>query len=104
MSRIFKYQTYVRILLNTGVELDSTVLDTRIYYKKPVSGTLDYVDAEIYDDQKLKYDIEADSSGNDDFFDEEGKWRFWTWVEFADGRTARGETVLEYIYNNEDAC
>ena len=104
MSRIYKYQTYVRIRLNTGVDLDSTVLDTRIYYKKPETGTLDYVDAEIYDDRQLKYDVEVDSAGNDGFFDEIGKWRFWTWVEFADGRTARGDTYLEHIYDNEDRC
>jgi hypothetical protein len=104
MGRIYTFQTYVRILLTAGLDITGA-LTTLIYYKKP-SGTIDSVTATVSNPVTgtIFYDVETDSSGNADFLDETGTWKFWTWVEFADGRTARGETVTKEIYDHEDVC
>lgn len=104
MGRIYTYQTYLRILLTAGVDV-SSALATYIYYKKP-SGTIGSVIATVQSPLTgvMFYDVKADSSGNADFLDEVGTWKFWTYVEFDDGRTARGETVTKQIYDYEDVC
>lgn len=105
MSRIYAYQTYLRIILTTGVNI-AGALDLKIYYKKPVTGTIDSVDAEVLDEAqgKIYYDVEPDSEGNSDFLDEVGKWKFWAYVVFSDGREARGDTITRMVYDKEDAC
>lgn len=104
MSRIFTYQTYLRIILTANVNV-TDALSLQIYYKKP-SGVVGSVQATALTPLTgvIYYDLEPDSSGNDDFLDEVGTWSFWAYVEFVDGRTARGETVKRTIYDNADAC
>jgi len=104
MSRVYKFQTYLRIELTTGVAI-SNPEDVLIFYKKP-SGTIGSVAAQIGDPTTgvIYYDVEPDSSGNEDFLDEVGEWKFWAWVQFSDGRTARGETVTQEIFDNQDEC
>jgi hypothetical protein len=104
MGRIYTYQTYLRILLTAGVDV-TDALETYIYYKKP-SGTIGVLPATVQSPLTgiMFYDVEPDSSGNADFLDEVGSWKFWTYVEFADGRSARGETVTKEIYDYEDVC
>lgn len=104
MSRIYTYQTYLRIILTVQVDINSAI-STRIYYKKP-GGTIDFVEATVQNPNTgvIYYDLEPDSAGNDDFLDEVGNWKFWAWVEFSDGRTARGETVTRQVYDKDDVC
>lgn len=105
MSRIYTYQTYLRIILTTGVNITNALL-VQIYYKKPVSGTIGSVNAQVQDPVTgiIYYDVEPDSDGNSDFLDEVGKWKFWAYIEFSDGRTARGDTVTKVIYDYQDIC
>jgi hypothetical protein len=102
MSKIFKNQTYLRIKLTTGVDITGA-LDLRIYYRKPVSKEIGYVTAASLDNAEgiLFYDILPGDSGGSDFLDEVGKWKFWAYVEFSDSRVARGETVLQEIYEGD---
>lgn len=104
MGRVFVEQTYLRIQLTAGVNV-ADALTTEIYYKKP-GGTIGSVPATVSNPiiGVMYYDLVPDSSGGTDFLDEVGEWKFWTWVEFADGRTARGETYTEEIYDDEDNC
>jgi len=106
MSRIFINQTYLRIILCVGVNI-SGALSTRIYYKKPVSGTIGYVDASTGDPPEegiLYYDLLPVDSTHPPLLNEVGRWQFWAYVQFADGREARGSTVSRMINDNEDKC
>jgi len=105
MGRVFAEQTHLRIQLTAGVNV-AGALSTQIFYKKPVSGTIDSVEATVSNQATgvMFYDLVADSSGGTDFLDEVGKWKFWTYVEFSDGRTARGETYTKEVYDKDDEC
>ena len=104
MGRVFAEQTHLRIQLTAGVNV-AGALSTQIFYKKP-SGTIGSVVASVSDENTgiLYYDLVADSSGGTDFLDEVGTWKFWTFVEFSDGRTARGETYTKQVYDKDDEC
>lgn len=104
MGRVFTEQTYLRIILTAGVNV-AGALTTSIIYKKP-SGTLGILAATVQDQATgvMYHDIPTDSSGGINLLDEVGKWKFWTFVEFSDGRTARGETYTKEIYDDEDEC
>jgi len=103
MSKIFKNQTYLRIKLTTSVDITGA-LDLRIYYRKPISKEIGYVTAASLDNAEgiLFFDIlPGDSDLASEFLDEVGKWKFWAYVEFSDGRVARGETVVQEIYEGD---
>ncbi len=97
MSRIFKDQSYLRIVLTTNVSLTGA-LEVKIYYRTP-SGTVGSVTAEVSDETNgvIFYNMPTTS-----LLTETGLWRFWSYVKFSDSRIARGETVTERIYNEED--
>ena len=94
---IFKNQTYLRIQLSTGVDITGA-LQIKIYYRKP-DDTIDSVDAIVLTANPgvIYYDMPVDAS----FLDQTGNWRFWSFIEFGDGREARGETISARIYDNE---
>jgi hypothetical protein len=101
MSKIFKYQTYVRIQLEAGVSV-AGALATEIKYLKP-GGDTGSLPATVYNTALgiLYYDVPGDSSEVEFELDEAGRWSFWTWVTFADGRTARGDTYNIQIYDED---
>lgn len=104
MGRVFTEQTYLRIILTAGVNV-AGALTTSIIYKTP-SGVLGTLDATVQDQATgiMYHDVPVDSSGGTDLLTEVGKWKFWTYVEFSDGRTARGETYTKQIYDKDDNC
>lgn len=85
---IYKDQTNLRIRLTMGVDItDASVL--RIKYTKP-DGTESHWAATSESDATgiIYYDIQTgDISAS-------GRWRFWAWVTFSDGRSAPGEVVV----------
>lgn len=97
MSKIYKDQSSLRITLKTGVDITgANALVVRA--KKPSSTTTVPV---IVDLPALS---ENDSTGQiyhdfiDGELDESGKWTFWAYVTFADGRSAPGEPVTVTVY------
>ena len=79
--------------LNTDVVLTGAST-LQIKYKKPdEAGTVGFWGATIdTDPEKLFYefiDVELDISG---------KWLFWAYVVFSDGRNAPGEPVAIIVY------
>jgi hypothetical protein len=98
MSKVFVDQTYLRISLDTNVDLTG-YLELRIYYRKP-DGTVDYLPAACDTPANgiIYYDLDSDST----LLDARGAWKFWSWAKFDDGRTARGETVGITIWSEDE--
>jgi len=93
MGKIFKGQSALRITLKTFTDLEDVSLAV-IKYCKPDGKTGEFP-AAIGDTAKgvIFYEvIEGD-------IDISGWWSFWAFVTFADGRTAAGEAVKVYIWN-----
>ena len=86
MGKVYKNQTKVRIWVDTEQD-HSDALVKKIKYQKPISKTIDYVNAQ-WDatKQMLYYDILKST-----FLSEKGTWKFWSWVTFSDKRSAPGE-------------
>jgi hypothetical protein len=99
MSKIFVDQTSLRIILTTGVVIPSEAITKEIRYRKP-DGTTGSLTATVQDPVNgiLYYDLTLNST----LLDQEGEWSFWSYVVFSDGRKARGETVVETIWNAEE--
>jgi hypothetical protein len=98
MSKIFVDQTYLRIILTTNVNITGAQ-ETLIYYRKP-NGTIGTLPAYVDDleDGVIYHDLDSDST----LLDTRGAWKFWAYVKFADGRTARGETVGVTIWDEDE--
>lgn len=98
MGNVYINQTYLRIELTADVSVNDALV-TKIYFRRP-SGTEDSVDATTIDAEHgvLVYDLNKDEE--DLRLDESGWWTFWTYVEFADGRIARGEPLRVRIFSN----
>lgn len=92
MSRLYNGQTSLRIQLTTGVDITGATV-TRIKYEKP-SDTTGYWDATVSDNTTgvIYYDVTAGD------IDETGNWKFWAYITFSDGRSAPGESIIEYFY------
>ena len=103
MGKIFRYQTYLKIRLTAGVDVTGAEL-TQIWYVKP-DGTSGKLNATVEDAEEgiLYYDVAPteESSGDDTntLINQVGNWKFWAYVEFIDGRVARGETYKVKIYD-----
>ena len=98
MSKIFVDQTFLRISLDTNVDC-SDAQELRIYYRKP-NGTTGFLPAELLSltVDTICVDLDSDST----LLDTRGAWKFWSWAKFADGRTARGETVGITIWSEDE--
>jgi len=92
MGKIFKGQTALRIAIKTFTDLEDAILAV-IKFRKP-NGTMGEFVAAVGDTAKgiiFHECIEGD-------LDVSGWWAFWAQITFADGRTAAGETVKVYIW------
>jgi len=98
MGKIFINQTYLKIRLTADVNINGAT-ETKIYYRKP-DGTVSSVDANVESAAEgiIYYDVAPAST----LLDQTGVWYFWAYVEFSDGRMARGETVRQQIYDDEE--
>lgn len=93
MLRIYKGQSALRISLETAVNLER-INGAYIKYKKPDKSTGSWT-AGVSDALRgviFRECIEGDIPVS-------GWWTFWAFVEFDDGRTAAGEPVKIYIWN-----
>lgn len=89
MNVIYKGQSALRIKLTTGVDITGSLV-RKIYYKKP-DNTVGNVDAQI--DSSTAGIIYYDLPANSQLIDQAGTYQFWAYITFADGRSARGQTV-----------
>lgn len=92
MSKIYVNQSWLQIILDTGVDI-SAASEFRIYYQKP-DKSVAYVAAGLEGTQQVKYTMTTTS-----IFDASGYWKLWAWVKFADDREADGEPVKFMVYN-----
>ena len=81
----------------SGDTLDlSDYSELRIYYKKPVSESVDYWDASLSGTHQLTYSAThtTDSDGIHTFdIDEAGIWKLYAYVIFNPGAIYKGDTV-----------
>ena len=92
MGKIFKGQSALRITLKTFTDLED-VLSAVVKYRKPDGKTGEFA-AAVGDTAKgviFHECIEGE-------LDVSGWWSFWAFVTFADGRTAAGEAVKVFIW------
>jgi hypothetical protein len=92
MGRIFRGQSALRITIRTFSNLEG-IEKAEIKYRKPnkVEGLFD---AGVSDAEKgvvFHECIEGD-------IDVSGWWVFWAFITFADGRTAAGQAVKAYVW------
>ena len=92
MGRIFKGQTSLRLVLKTFADL-SGARSAAVRYAKP-GGEVGELSAgvPVPEDGLLCHDFEEGE------LDEAGWWRFWSFVVFADGRSAAGEAARVHVW------
>jgi hypothetical protein len=93
MSRIFKGQSALRIVVKTFTDLEG-IISAVIKYRKP-DGSAGEFGAGVGDTGKgviFHECIEGE-------LDMTGWWVFWAFITFADGRTAPGEAAKVFIWN-----
>jgi hypothetical protein len=93
MNKIFKGQTALRITLKTLTDLED-VISSVIRYRKPNGKTGEFSAAvgDAANGVIFHEVIEGE-------IDVSGWWVFWAFVTFADGRTAAGQAVKVYVWN-----
>ncbi len=92
-NKIYKNATELRIRCECGDIVNAQ--NARIHYRKP-SGELGNFSGTVEDTTPtghVYFDVSATSQLNED-----GEWRFWPKVGFADG-SAPGEAIRVKIYN-----
>jgi hypothetical protein len=93
MGRIFKGQSALRIILKTFTDLEDSV-SAVVKYRKP-DGSVGEFNAGVSDTAKgviFHECIEGE-------IDMAGWWSFWTFITFADGRTAAGEAAKVFVWH-----
>lgn len=95
MKRVFVGQTAIRIELQMQVDITGC-LEKKIKYKKPKDDTVYEWEATISNNTAghIYYEVLLDTE-----LDVAGKWRFWGFITFADGRSANSDPQAYEIYN-----
>jgi len=99
MRKIFKNQSSLEIRLKTGIDLSNAAV-IKIRYIKPSGITGEFI-ASIRGDPSLG--IVEYSIIDQNEIDESGKWVFWSFITFTDGRSAPGNAECITIYE-EGSC
>ncbi|MFP3041637.1 hypothetical protein LQZ19_07405 [Treponema primitia] len=92
MNRIYRGQSALRITVKTFTDLEG-IEEAIIKYRKPDGSTGSFA-AGIGDAAKgviFHECIEGE-------IDKAGWWVFWAFITFGDGRTAAGETVRVFVW------
>lgn len=93
MSNIFVSQYALRIQLTVNQDI-AGALTKKIFYRRP-DGTEGSWTALVSDAATgvIYYDLTADTE-----LPIPGDWRFWSYIEFSDGRKATGDAVEQRVY------
>ena len=96
MGKIFRGQSALRITVKTFTDLEAAA-STAIKYRKPNGKTGEFIAAigDMASGVIFHEIIEGELNVS-------GWWAFWAFVTFVDGRTAAGETVKVYIW--QEGC
>ena len=90
MGKIYKNQTALRIILDTGITL-ANVQNALIKYRKPDKSTGQFPGQT--DQKTIYYDIQSVTD-----LDQDGPWIFWAHVTFNNGTVVPGEPATEKVY------
>jgi hypothetical protein len=92
MSRIFKGQSALRIILKTLTDLEG-IISAVIKYRKPdgVTGSFAAGVGDMAKGVIFHECIEGE-------LDMAGWWVFWAFITFGDGRTAAGEATKVFVW------
>lgn len=93
MKKIYKNQSKLRIILNTGCDLSGwNTLEIR--FRKP-DGETGFFNADILDEKKgiIFHDVQ-----NRNELDQKGEWKIWSYVLFDDDRNAFGVPQKMCVY------
>jgi hypothetical protein len=93
MGRIFKGQSALTIRLTVGQDITGAT-SLKIKYKKPSGLEGEWTAVEVDATEGTIGYTMADG----DQLNEVGKWIFWAYVTFSDGKAAPGEPVEKWIY------
>ncbi len=96
MDKLYKNQSKLRITLRFNQDVSSSTL-RKIKYIKP-DGTAGEWNASLSGTTDIYYDLSVVNVDKSQL-DQAGKWVFWGFVTFADGRSAPSESVEEFVYN-----
>jgi hypothetical protein len=91
MGKIYKDQTYLSIIIDTGVDIQTATVK-KIKYIDP-SGTPGEVVGTLNGTTKIKYDFTTTNT-----LKTAGSWIFWSFVVFSDGRSASGTPIEIIVY------
>jgi len=92
MGKIFKWQSALRIVVKTFINLEG-IESAIIKYRKP-NGKIGEFAAAVSNAETgtiIHEVIEGE-------IDASGWWAFWAFITFGDGRTAAGEAAKVYIW------
>jgi hypothetical protein len=97
MQKIYKGQSALRLIVKTYTDLTG-INAVLIRYKKP-DGNKGNLKALIFDEKEgiIYHDFKKRE------LDAAGWWRFWAFVTFGDGRTAAGDAVKIFVWNEGEA-
>ena len=97
MGKVYVDQSNLRITLDTGVNCVAA-LSRKIKYRDPDNTEGEWSASQHpTNNNYIYYDLESDELFT------EGKWTFWSYVVFADGRDAPGEPVCVRV-REEGVC
>ena len=94
MKRVFVGQTAIQFELQCNVDVTGA-LERKIKYMKPKDSVVYEWGATSSNDTAghIYYDVVLDTE-----LDVAGKWKFWSWIKFADGRVAAGDPQTYEIF------
>jgi hypothetical protein len=85
MGKIFLNQTKLTIRLNVEDDM-AGVASAKIKYRKPNGATGDFVAVIDSPSREIYYNVNATTD-----LDIEGRWFFWAFLTYSDGKTLAGE-------------
>ena len=93
MGNVYNAQDALKIRLTCSQDITGATVK-RIKYRKP-DGTESYWTATVEDASSgiIYYNV---ASGD---IDDSGLWVFWAYITFSDGKSAPGEPVYVYFYD-----
>lgn len=94
MKRVFVGQTAIKFELQLNVDITGC-LERKIMYKKPKDATIYEWGATSSNDTAghIFYDVALNTE-----LDTAGKWVFWGYIKFADGREAHSDPQTYEIF------
>lgn len=98
MGKIFINQDVLKIEL-TYDNLPGTVEHAWIKYRNPAGEEETFAHEAVHNSTNSSYYIIFDVGETLEDYGTKGTWKFWLWLELADGRTIPGEVIRFKVYD-----